>query len=150
MTKARSRLGNAFTLLEIVIALAMLALIAIPAIGLATMAIKQSSQSLVEVNSTELKRRIDAAVKADNQVFTWSLPIVMIASSDLQYIEHQASVTVGSNDAFFRIEIDEPAGYNFNNLTDAYRVFTYNITWPNSGATGIEASQQIYLTVVRK
>lgn len=145
-----------FTLLEVIIALAMLAVIAVPAIGLATMAVSRSRDLIVTGNATELKNRIDIALRSysdeTDDVFTESFPkgngFAFIASQSLEYIELEDSVTTAVNDGYYRVDVIE-AGNAYNANTDSYRVLTYTVTWPNNN---LEQDQQqlFFVSVFRR
>ncbi|MDQ8204569.1 type II secretion system protein [Pelagicoccus sp. SDUM812003] len=145
---------SAFTLLEVVVTLAMLAVIAIPALGLATMAISRNKDQMTIGNATELKNRIDLALKADRDLtsgvfeesFLQSGPFVIFASEDLEYIEH--GTLSEENDQFYRISVSEPAGYRYAD-EDAYRVMTYEFVWPWNGENP-DRNQLFFTTVFRK
>ncbi|MBK1876532.1 PulJ/GspJ family protein [Pelagicoccus mobilis] len=152
MMRNRNSRSAGFSLLEVVIALAMLALIAVPAVGLATMAVSSSKEQMKTGAASELKARVDVALRGygSGAVFSTDLipaegDLAFVASENLQFIELEGSVLDNDNDAYYRIVIDEPKGYSFTG-TDTYRLVVYRVEWPNN--TSDPASNQLFFTTV--
>lgn len=149
------RAKAAFSLLEVVVALAMLALIAIPAVGLATMAVNRSREQMTVGNASELKSRIDTALRAYNTGAVFSSDFVpndsdlsFLASEDLQYIELESGTLDTENDQYYRVLVKEPEGYVYND-NDAYRVVLYEVVWPNNDPN-VDQNQLFFTSVFRK
>lgn len=150
-TRKRRR---AFSLLEVVVALAMLALIAIPAVGLATMAVSGSKDQMTAGQASELKGRIDTALRAhasiDVMADTYDVSgagQVFWGSRDLMYIEAQDSETE-ANDKYYKVVLREPGGYSYSD-GDACRVFVYEVTWPEN-TQETKRNQLFFPAVFRK
>lgn len=147
MTSDRS----AFSLLEVVVALAMLAVIAIPAIGLATMAVGRSKAQLVTSNASELKTRIDMALRAYG---IDSLPnddsLSFLASEDLLYIEESTAEGGADtkNDQYYLVNVRNPEGYEYN-ANDSFRLVVYEVIWPNNDVAA-KRKKLFFTSVFRK
>lgn len=147
-------LRHGFTILEVVIAMGMLALIAVPAIGLATMAVGRNKANLVAGDASELKTRIDTALRAyaadGETVFTMNFsdaasPVTFLASKDLLYIEADGAVS-SRNDGYYRVTARQPVGYAYSAAYDAHRIIVYEVVWPNSDAS--EQKKKLFFTSV--
>ncbi len=141
--------GKAFSLVEVVVALAMFALIAVPAIGLATMAIGQSRDSVAAGDAASLKNRIDVAyrgtiVSAASFFTTGYVPVNLVASEDLLYIEPDGSAST-ENDQHYGVNVTAPQGYVFS-TGDPYRIVLFEVYWPKSAAA--EDQKRVYYTSV--
>ncbi|MDQ8199338.1 hypothetical protein QEH56_14305 [Pelagicoccus enzymogenes] len=128
----------AFSLLEVVVALAMLALIAIPAVGLATMAASGSKEKMTAGHASELKSRIDTALRShasidilDDNYDLSGGGKVFWGSSNLLYIEPEGSLTQGKNDQYFKVRLREADGDTYSN-GDPFRFVVYEVTWPEN------------------
>lgn len=146
---------RAFTLLEVVIALAMLAVIAVPAIGLATMAVSRGKQQLITSNATELKNRIDVALRSyvngTTDVFTEdfssSASFAFVASEDLLYIEQKGGTLHSNNDRYYHVAVTDPVNHSYDRTKiNPYRILTYKVIWPTSATP--EEQEQLYFTAV--
>lgn len=149
----RGRAQRAFSLLEVIIALAMLALIAVPAIGLATMAVSRSKEQLKTGAASQLKNRLDIALRAygTGAVFTDAFipsdsDLAFLASEDLEFLELASGTISDDNDRFYRIVVKEPNGYVYSEANDSYRLIVYEVSWPNN--TVEPASNQLFFTTV--
>lgn len=149
---SRWRRVAGFSLLEVIIALAMLALIAVPAIGLATMAVGRSKEQMKTGAASELKARVDIALRAfgAGAVFTEEFipsesDLAFLASEDLRFIEREGTTLDEDNDEFYRIVVKEPEGYTFDE-SDNHRVIVYEVRWPNNASE--PASNQLFFTTV--
>lgn len=145
---------RAFSLLEVVVALAMLALIAIPAVGLATMAVSRSREQMTVSNASELKNRIDNALRAydSGAVFTSSFipsgsTLEFLASESLEYIELGGNTST-ENDAYYKVTVREPVDYSYD-TEDAYRIVLYEVVWPDNDPNS-DRKQLFFTTVFRK
>lgn len=144
---------QAFSLLEVVVALAMLALIAIPAIGLATMVVSQSKEQMNVSLASGIKDRVDMALRAQGsaEVFkTDFLPATVWGSSNLEFIDievDEEDLTQGNNQ-YYKAELVNPDGYSFA-PSHTYRVVQYKITWPHNGS-GADLNQAFFTSVFRK
>lgn len=147
VAKLRKR---AFTLLEVVIAMAMLAIIALPALGLAAMAVTQSDKRLTAGVASELKRRIDAYLSWNDVVFAASDSIDMGASEGLLRIEALTDGKLPSGERpFFKIVI-KPATFPAYQASDPYRLVNYIVTWPEDDASRAATEKLVFTSVFRK
>lgn len=138
----------AFTLLEVVVALAMLTLIAIPAIGLATMAVGSSKATLTAGTASELKTRVDVALRVLIGNGSFDEDATMVATRDLQYIEEESSTEISEKDQFFRVKLTTPEGYSFTE-GDRFRIVVYEVVWPYKSEERGERTQIFFSTVFR-
>ncbi len=153
-------LNRAFTLLEVVVALAMLALIAVPAVGLATMAVRSSKEQLATGAASELKNRVDTALRAlsGEGVFAKGLiptdgDLTFVASQDLRFIEMETSGIDTENDQYYRVFVREPKGYSYSpddSSDDSYRVIVYEVIWPYKADLRGTRNQLFFTSVFRK
>ncbi len=132
---------KAFTLLEVIVAMAMFAMIAAPTLSLMSLAARKTGNQIGAANASELKRKIESAVANSvtisslQNAFSWDLagnPVALYASRDLVTIEYSGNTT-SSNDKYYRIDILDPSGYIYDNSVsseDAYRVFVFKVVWP--------------------
>lgn len=146
---------HGFSLLEVVVALAMLALIAIPAVGLATMAVSESKDQMTAGQASELKGRIDTALRPDSSidVMAESYDVsgagkVFWGSQDLLYIEAAGSLTADKNDQYYKVVLRQPEGYSYSD-ENAFRVFVYEVTWPENTLES-KRNQLFFPAVFRK
>ncbi len=146
---------DGFSLLEVVVALAMLALIAIPAVGLATMAVSGSKDQMTAGKASELKGRIDTALRPDSSidVMADSYDVsgtgqVFWGSRDLMYIEADGSETKNKNDRYYKVVLREPNGYSYSD-GNAFRLFVYEVTWPEN-TQETKRNQLFFPAVFRK
>lgn len=150
---ARKRIG--FSLIEVIVALAMLALIAVPAVGLATLAVSRNKELLTTGSATDLKNRVDTALRATEGIDVFATdfvseanPFVMVASSDLSIIERETETLETGNDEYYRVSVREPEGYLYL-ANDSYRVLLYEVVWPYKPA-GVDRKQLHFTSVFRK
>ena len=153
-----------FTILEVVVALALFALIAVPAVGLAVMATKRNADALTAGVASELKNRIDVALRAlidadddDDNILKRDLtsdPMVFLASENLLTIELLDEDSDTESIGYFRVEVDEPdqiVPYVSDATSpDTYRLVYYRITWPNNAPEGTPRRQLFATSVFRK
>lgn len=152
----RFGLKKAFTLLEVVVALAMLALIAVPAVGLATMAVRSSKEQMATGSASELKNRVDTALRAlgGEGVFAKGLiptdgDLTFVASQDLRFIEIESSDLDTKNDQHYRVFVRDPVGYSYS-ADDSYRVIVYEVIWPYKTDLRGKRNQLFFTSVFRK
>ncbi|MBD5779708.1 hypothetical protein IEN85_09395 [Pelagicoccus sp. NFK12] len=143
-------------MLEVVVALAMLALIAVPAIGLATMAVGSSKEQMATGAASELKARVDTALRAlagEGVFASGFIPtdgdLSFVGSRDLRFIEIESGALDVDNDRHYRIFVREPEGYSYNS-TDPYRIVVYEVIWPYKSDELGERNQLFFATVFRK
>ncbi len=148
---------RAFSLIEVVVALAMLALIAVPAIGLATMVAQRNQKIMTTGSASDLKRRIDAAIRAyendASNVFSWPISSavnskVFHASEDLRYIVDSSTALPDGVDVFYTVNVRSPIGYTYDDSTDSYRIVMYEVLWLPNGAK--DQAQLYFTSVFRK
>lgn len=144
---------SGFSLIEVIVALAMLALIAVPAVGLATMAVSRSKEQLSTSFASELKTRLDNALRASSQVDVFDESYIggdsssiFWASRDLAYIESDGNTTAISNDKYYKVVLRKPKkDYQYDNEQN-YRIIVYEVTWPEN--TADKSRNQLYFTTV--
>lgn len=148
-----SRGGRGFSLIEVIVALAMLALIAIPAVGLATMVVGQSKRQMSVGLASEMRNRVDLALRTEGEATVFGeafLPATIWGSSDLEFIEledGEGSLSAG-NDKYFRVNLREPDSYDFAS-SDTYRIILFELTWPHDGNSK-DLKQAYFTSVFRK
>ena len=165
---------KAFSLLEVVLALAVFAIIVVPAIGLVALSYRNSETDLQAPNAVEIKSLLeleligatildegagpgglDLVYDVFNESFL-SSDIEFYASQDLNSIE-QNGASMEDGEKYYKVTVTEPVDYAYSD-TDAYRVFLFNVIWPafvsdsEGGFTSNEANaeglQQLILPVV--
>lgn len=166
--------SHAFSLLEVVLALAVFAIIVVPAIGLVALSYRNSETDLQAPNAVEIKSLlelelvgatildegagpggIDLVYDVFNESFL-SSDVEFYASQDLNSIE-QNGATMTDGEKYYKVTVTAPVDYTYSD-TDAYRVFLFNVIWPafvsdsEGGFTSNEANaeglQQLILPVV--
>ena len=151
MMVRRPNAKGAFTLLEVVIAMGMLAMIAVPAVGLATMAAKKTRANLTAGTASELKNRVEAAIRSEEPFSDGLVGATFYASSDLRYIER--SEEIGSlrdgNDGYFKLSLSEPVDYDYD-PNDSYRLYVCRMVWPSTPAPGEDSQDMVTLLAFRK
>lgn len=142
-----------FSLIEVIVALAMLALIAVPAVGLATMAVSRSKEQLSASFASELKTRLDNALRASGDVDVFdpdyisdSSNPVFWASRDLEFIEPDGYTTVAGNDQYYKMVLKKPKDDYLYDANQSYRIIVYEVTWPEN--TDDKSRSQLYFTSV--
>ena len=148
-----------FSLLEVVIALAMLALIALPVLGLAVMVADRSDRETDAYRAGELKRRIDIALSNDQDAdgkprlfgADWT-GATFWASESLEYIEQAdgAGSVSGENDRYYRIEIADPTNMSFDSSYDVCRTLVYRVSWPENEGTEVPKKQLLFTSAFLK
>jgi hypothetical protein len=156
---------NAFSLLEVVLALAVFAIIVVPAIGLVALSYRNSETDLQAPNAVEIKSLLELelrgaeTVDADDEDLTYRVFEAGFISSDVEFyasqdlgIIKQDGATMDVGDKYYKVTVTEPVGYVYSD-SDAYRVFLFNVIWPAfvSGVdneANAEGLQQLILPVV--
>lgn len=147
-------LSRAFSLLEVVLALAVFALVVVPAIGLVALSYRNSNTDLQTPNAVEIKSLLELELREATDVFKLSFllaPVEFYASQDLQLIE-LGGAAMAPEDKYYKVTVAAPVDYAYDE-GDAYRVFLFNIIWPAfvdgaSNEDNIESLQQLILPVV--
>jgi Tfp pilus assembly protein PilV len=154
---------NAFSLLEVVLALAVFAIIVVPAIGLVALSYRNSETDLQAPNAVEIKSLLELELRGvadpdgfDGYAFSSGFlsggsTVVFYASQNLDIID-QGGVSVGVDDKYYKVMVTEPVGYVYSD-TDAYRVFLFNVIWPAfvsgvNNENNAEGLQQLILPAV--
>lgn len=139
--------SKGFSLIEVIVALAMLALVAIPAVGLATMAAKQSKNQLKANRASELKSKIEYALKSEVPIDVFSLSDLPVLGLSLNASEDLTSITTASNSAkdFYEVRLLTPSGYTFQE-SDPYRIVAYEVSWRDTPSAAFE--NQLFFTSV--
>ena len=121
-----------FTLIEVVVSIAIFAIIAVPTVGLMTMAARKSNNRVGYANAAELKVRVENEIRASDSAFDWNLdttPIVLYGSRDLSETGFSDDEDLADSDKYYRVEVREPYGYDYA-TGDAYRSLIFLVTWP--------------------
>ncbi len=153
---------TAFSLLEVVLALAVFTLVVVPAIGLVALSYRNSNTDQQAPNAVEIKSLLEleligASVDVggtEHLVFSESFlmsDVIFYASQDLQSIE-QDGATMADSEKYYKVTVTAPSGYVYDE-DDAYRVFLFNIIWPafvagTNNEDNAESLQQLILPVV--
>ena len=128
--RLKSRFG--FTMIEVVVSIAIFAIIAVPTVGLMTMAARKTNNRVGYANAAELKVRIENELRGSASLFQESFlssEVVLYASRDLKVTGFAGEAGLLNSDKYYRIELNEPVGYDFD-VADAYRSFLLLVTWP--------------------
>ena len=149
---------NAFSLLEVVLALAVFAIIVVPAIGLVALSYRNSITDLQGPHADEIKSLLELELRGvadpdgvvgyafSSAFLSAESPVVFYASQDLQSIEQDAASVVNT-DPYSKVTVASPSGYVYQE-SDAYRVFLFNVIWPVSNEANPESLQQLILPAV--
>ncbi len=147
---------RAFTLLEVVLSLAVFAIIVVPAIGLVALSYRNTDTSQQAPNAVEIKSLLELELRGAMGVFDSTFldsAVVFYASQDLDEIEALGGGSMEDSDRYYRITVTEPepAGSTYN-VDDPNRVFLFNIIWPaylpGSGAnneSNLETLEQLII-----
>ena len=147
---------RAFSLLEVVLSLAVFAIIVVPAIGLVSLSYRNANTDLQAPNAVEIKSLLEiellgASVEVEGEdygVFSESFltsDVEFYASQDLQTIE-QNGASMSDSEKYYKVTVTSPVNYVYDDA-DAYRVFLFNIIWPASEENE-ESLQQMILSAV--
>jgi len=135
-----------FTLLEVVVALAMFAIIAAPTLGIITLAARKAHDRMGMVEADELKRRVAGELErmgAEEDdvlptIFEWDFaeageggdgPLAFYASGDLKTVKHAGDETLLDSEKRFRIRVLEPDNYDYA-PSAGYRLLLFEVVWP--------------------
>jgi len=124
--------SKGFTIIEVIVAVALFAIIAVPTVGLMTMAARKTNQRIGFADAYELKRRIVNEIKLSGSAFDWNLqtqPIALYASRDLETVGFSDDGTLGDADKYYRIDVLDPVDY-VHQASEPYRPFVLSIIWP--------------------
>ncbi len=156
-----------FSLLEVVLSLAVFAMIVVPAIGLVALSYRNAETDMQAPNAVEIKSLLELELRGATivdggdtyDVFHESFltsDVSFYASQNLDRID-QDGVGMISEEKYYRITVTNPSNYTYDDR-DAYRVFLFNIIWPAfvpDGAGGfvdnennLESLQQLILPAV--
>jgi hypothetical protein len=146
--------SSAFSLLEVVLALTVFALVVIPAIGLVALSYRNAETDLQAPNAVEIKSLLELELLGATDVFKLSFllaPVEFYASQDLQEIA-QDGAAMADSEKYYKVRVTSPTNYVYDE-GDAYRVFLFNIIWPAfvggvSNEENVETLQQLILPVV--
>lgn len=131
MSSVRNR---GFSLIEVIVAISMFAIIAVPALSLMTLSARKANNRIGLSNATELKRKVEGSIAESGSAFSWDLatsPQVLYANENLSEIDYAGSGIADSN-KFYRIDILDPIDYDsvYDESTDPYRIFVFKVRWP--------------------
>ncbi len=167
----------AFTLLETVLALAVFAIIVVPAIGLVALSYRNTNTESRAPNAVEIKALLELELKGAKVIDVGAGPggtdleydvfhtsfllgdVTFYASEDFQILEQDGAGMLPA-EKYYKVNVSIPVDYTYSS-DDAYRVFLFNIIWPafvpdGSGGyvdneSNAEGLQQLILpTVLRK
>lgn len=150
------KLKGAFTLLEVVLSLAVFAIIVVPAIGLVALTFRNTSTSQQAPSAVEITSLLELELYGATDVFLNTFldsDVIFYASQDLDQIERDGT-SIAPNERYYRVTVTEPVGYLYDE-DDPFRVFQFNIIWPaylpDSGSnneSNLETLDQLILPVV--
>lgn len=131
--------------------MAMLAVIALPALGLAALAVRQGDKRMSAGAASELKSRVEAHLASTENVFAPTFSIKLGASEDLLLIEQIADTGLLSNGErpYFKIALDAAELPEFA-LDDPYRIVNYVVTWPELDPELPATEVLVFTSVFRK
>ena len=163
-----------FTLLEIVLSLAVFAIIVVPAIGLVALSYRNVDTEAQAPNAVEIKSLLEMELRGATIVDIGAGPggidlvydvfhssflisdVVFYASQDLQELE-QDGAGMGDSEKYYKVTVTTPVTNTYDE-DDPYRVFLFNIIWPAfvpgsgggfvSNEDNAEALQQLVLPIV--
>ncbi len=158
--KIKRKLVSAFTLLETVLALAVFAIVVVPAIGLVALSYRNSSTELAAPNAVEIKSLLELELRGAEVIDVGAGPggtdliynvfhtsfldsdVVFYASKDFQELE-QDGVGMSDDEKYYRVSVSVPVDYTYD-PDDAYRIFLFNIIWPAfvEGSGGVFVDNQ--------
>lgn len=133
----RSGFKSAFTILEVVLALAVFAIIVVPAMGLVALSYRNTDTAQQTPNAIEIKSLLELELRGATGVFLdtfLSVPVVFYASRDLDTIGYAASIPDSLK--YYKVTVTEPVGYSYDE-TDPNRLFLFNVIWPAFLDTGV-------------
>lgn len=161
-------------MLETVLALAVFAIIVVPAIGLVALSYRNVDTEAQAPNAVEIKSLLEIELRGaivvdvgagpsgeilEYNVFHESFldsDIIFYASQDLDELE-QDGASMAASEKYYKVTVTTPATYTYDS-DDPYRLFLFNIIWPafvpDSGGGFVnnednaEALQQLVLPVV--
>ncbi len=140
------KIKSGFTLLETVLALAVFAIIVVPAIGLVALSYRNSETEGNAPNAVEIKTLLelelggatilDVGAGPSGEDLTYDVfhtsfldsDVVFYASSDLQELA-QDGTDMTESEKYYKVTVAPPSDYTYD-ADDAYRVFLFNIIWP--------------------
>jgi len=150
------KVKRAFTLLEVVLALAVFAIIVVPAIGLVAISYRNTDTSQQAPNAVEIKSLLELELRGATGVYLstfLSSDVIFYASQDLDEIERDGT-SMADADKYYKVTVTEPEGYLYDE-DDPNRVFLFNIIWPaylpDTGVyneTNLETLDQLIIPVV--
>lgn len=129
------KLNSAFTILEVVIALSIFALIAIPGIGIAVLTIRNSDSVSDRSDVSDLLGRVKVSIlneaSEDPSWFTDGGEVMIYSSQDLLRIEIADALPAW---AYYEIDMSEPEGYTYSG--GGVRVLMARVRWPVNSVAG--------------
>ena len=142
----KRKLVSAFTLLETVLALAVFAIVVVPAIGLVALSYRNTSTELAAPNAVEIKSLLELELRGAVVVDVGAGPVgedleydvfhtdfldnevIFYASKDFQELE-QDGAGMSDEEKYYKVSVSVPVDYVYDS-DEAYRVFLFNIIWP--------------------
>ena len=123
-----------FTLLEVVLSLAVFLVIAAPVVGLLALTARNSDQQANAVNAEELKRIISNELIAaiDDTTLAWTFDastVALYASENLEEIAFSSDGTFQDQFKYFSIDVQDPVDV-VSSVDDIYRIVLLDIRWP--------------------
>ena len=142
----KRKLVSAFTLLETVLALAVFAIVVVPAIGLVALSYRNTSTELAAPNAVEIQSLLELELRGavvvdvgagsvgedlEYDVFHTDFldnEVIFYASKDFQELE-QDGAGMSDEKKYYKVSVSVPVDYVYDS-DEAYRVFLFNIIWP--------------------
>lgn len=137
---------DGFTLLEVVISLAVFAIIVVPAIGLVALSYRNSVSELQAPNAVEIKSLLELELRGATIIDVGAGPsgedlsydvfhesflssdVIFYGSQDLDLLEQDGG-GMADSDKYYKVTVSSPESYTYSD-EDAYRVFLFNLIWP--------------------
>jgi len=130
----KAKKDRGFTLLEVVLSIAIFTIIAAPILGLLAMTAKTGSESSNVVRAEELTRVVANELRAaiDEGALSWGFTaadVGLFASEDLRESALDSDAAFGDEDKYFFVDVQDPVGV----ILDPYsinRMVLLDIRWP--------------------
>ncbi len=134
-----------FTLLEVVLSLAVFLVIAGPVVGLLALTARSGDQQAKAVNAEELKRIISNELVAavDDLTLAWDFDasaVALFANEDLEQIAFSSDATFADQFKYFFVDVRDPVDI-VADVDNIYRIVLLDIRWPayiESGGTWVD------------
>jgi uncharacterized protein (TIGR02598 family) len=138
--RGRSVGWNAFTLVEVVIAVGLVAFVLTAILGLAAMAANETKNADLKARLAWITERVTSEYQS--QRFSVALGSVPTNAPATSYWDYSGMLVTNNADAYFRCDVSNvtpsPASTNFT--TNNFALFQVSIRWPNPQLTSSSVS----------